>query len=243
MASTQMSRRRFLAATTATAAAVGAPGALAGVAAAHGGRNSHGHGRRSDPARADQHPAVHAARPAGDRLRGHARGAARHRLPARRARGLRRPHRHAVQGGAGRRGIRATSGHVRHPAAVRRRGVERLTRGCAPSGPLHRAPVLRDQLRDGRGRARLRHVGGLRARPQPRRADGERAGLASATTTTTGSSSGSPTTRRGPRSMSSSRRPTRATCTSSWTCSGPGAARATRSTSWSGSTGGSASTT
>jgi sugar phosphate isomerase/epimerase len=48
MASTQISRRRFLTTTTAAAAAVGAPGALAGAAAAHGdGR--HGHGRDRIP--------------------------------------------------------------------------------------------------------------------------------------------------------------------------------------------------
>ena len=48
MASTQMSRRRFLTTTTAAAAAVGAPGALAGAAAAHGD-GKHGHGRDRIP--------------------------------------------------------------------------------------------------------------------------------------------------------------------------------------------------
>ena len=43
-----MSRRRFLTTTTAAAAAVGAPGALAGAAAAHGDRG-HGHGRDRIP--------------------------------------------------------------------------------------------------------------------------------------------------------------------------------------------------
>ncbi len=53
MPSTQISRRRFLATTTAAAAAVGAPGALAGAAAAHGdrghGHGGHGHGRDHIP--------------------------------------------------------------------------------------------------------------------------------------------------------------------------------------------------
>ena len=68
----RVSRRRFLTTAGATAAAVGAPGALASVASAHG---DGGHHNDRIPRDRNQHPAVYPARPAGHRPRGHPAGA------------------------------------------------------------------------------------------------------------------------------------------------------------------------
>ena len=111
-------------------------------AAAHGdrghGHGGHRHGRDHNPARAHQHPALHPSGPAGDRFRGHAcSGVARHRLSARRARGLRRPYRDAVQGRLGAPPRHPGDVWLRaHPAAVRRRGVERFAPGRAHPASL-----------------------------------------------------------------------------------------------------------
>ena len=129
-------------------------------------------------------------------------------------------------------GHRATSGHVLHPPALRPGRLERLAGRRQHAGvALHRAPVLRDQLRHRRGGPDHGTLAGVRPRPEPGRpAWPGTPGSSSATTTTTGSSSASPTTRRGPPSTSSPTPPTPTWSIWSWTCSGPPGGPATRST-------------
>ena len=154
----RLSRRGFLRArAAATAAAVGTSAALAAPALAARPRGRPGTAAPG-PARPDQHPALHPARPARHRPRGHPRRAGRDRLHPGRARRLRRPHRRRSSGGARRARPRATSGHVGIPqpfdAATWQRAARR--RATSLGIQLHRAPVLRGQLRH-------------RRRPDPRR--------------------------------------------------------------------------
>ena len=166
---TRVSRRGFLTAAGATAAAVGAPGALASVAGAHG-RGGYDRGR-PDPARPHQHPAVHPARPARDRSRGDS--ACLERIGYRRVE-------HA--GFVGRTvtefkaaldaaGLRATSGHVLIPQPFNAAAWEASLQDALTLRSIFIVHPFFGITSGGRGDARLRHLCRV-AHPQPRRSDG-----------------------------------------------------------------------
>ena len=75
--------------------------------------------------------------------------------------------------------IWVSSGHVSIPQPFDAAAWNASLAGRAgPRVDVHRPPVLRHQLRDGRGGSRLRHLGGVRGGPQHCRADGAGRGAA-----------------------------------------------------------------